>query len=195
MVERRKIAEQGQFLLKVMSSKDFLESARSLTTPSSFILPYDPADATAADEIRAILVRDLKTYGIDVADANLYDTVLSIMDADELFDEYVIMQKTMPTERFTAALKDAVDLEEEIVPALRSSVEGKDLLFISGVGECYPFLRTHQLLENLSVDVPVVTFFPGDYRKNADGTNTLDILDIPQGQGGGFYRARNIYEL
>ena len=42
---------------------------------------------------------------------------------------------------------------------------------------------------------PVVTFFPGKYESNADGSTSLDILDVPQGVAGGYYRARNIYDL
>jgi hypothetical protein len=44
--------------------------------------------------------------------------------------------------------------------------------------------------------VPVVLFFPGTYKPTPDGSVPLNILGIPQGQGGGlFYRARNVYDL
>ena len=195
MTERRRIAESKELLQAKLSGREVLDSAQSLTGPSSFILPYDPAEAEAASEVRAALITDLAARGIRAVDANIYDIALRVLDEEELYDELVELEPTIDKTRFTDALKDAVDIEDEIVPRVKELAAGADLLFISGVGECFPFIRIHQLLENLSAGVPVITFFPGDYRVNADGSTTLDILDIPQGQGGGFYRARNIYDL
>ena len=97
-------------------------------------------------------------------------------------------------------LKDAADIEYDIVPRIKDIIREAraEMLFLTGVGACYPFLRTHQLIDEnvLTVDVPVVLFFPGSYKAKADGSVPLDILNIPQGQGGGlFYRARNVYDL
>jgi hypothetical protein len=39
-------------------------------------------------------------------------------------------------------------------------------VFITGVGKCYPFVRSHNVLNNLHQvldSVPVVMFFPGKY--------------------------------
>lgn len=195
MTERRRIAESKELLQAKLAGREVLGSAQSLTGPSSFILPYDPAEAEAASEVRAALITDLAAKGIKAVDANIYDIALRVLDEEELYDELVELEPTIDKSRFTDALKDAVDIEDEIVPRVKELAAGTDLLFISGVGECFPFIRIHQLLENLSAGVPVITFFPGDYRVNADGSTTLDILDISQGQGGGFYRARNIYDL
>ena len=40
------------------------------------------------------------------------------------------------------------------------------IVFITGVGKCYPIVRSHNILNNLHqvIDaVPVVMFFPGEY--------------------------------
>lgn len=195
MAERKRIGEQKDLLLSKLSGREVLCSAQSLTGPSSFILPYDPAEVAAASEVRDVLISDLAAKGIRAVDADIYDIALEVLDEEELYDDLVELEPTIDKARFTDALKDAVDVEDEIVPRVKARARGADLLFISGVGACFPFVRIHQLLENLSAGIPVVTFFPGDYRVNADGSTTLDILDIPQGQGGGFYRARNIYDL
>jgi hypothetical protein len=195
MKERKRIAQQRQYLLEKLSSDELLKSAQSLTSPSSFIVPYDPADAVAADEVRHGLVGDLAARGIRVADVNVYDVALATLDGEGLYEDLVGVEPDVGKQDFTDALKDAVDVEKELVPRIKEAAAGYDLLFLSGVGECYPFVRTHRLLENLTVPVPVVTFFPGRYESNADGSTSLDILDIPQGVAGGYYRARNIYDL
>lgn len=195
MKERRKIAQQRQYLLDKLSSGEVLKSASSLTAPSSFIVPYDPADAIAADEVRHGLVSDLRAKGVRVVDINVYDVALSVLDSEGIYEGLVDIEPEVSKPEFTDALKDAVDVERELIPRIKKAAADNDLLFLSGVGECYPFVRTHRLLENLTVPMPVVTFFPGKYESNADGSTSLDILDVPQGVAGGYYRARNIYDL
>ncbi|MDY4989165.1 MAG: DUF1788 domain-containing protein, partial [Ellagibacter isourolithinifaciens] len=56
-----------------------------------------------------------------------------------------------------AAFAEAIDYEPH---------ERGDVLVLTGVGEVYPFLRIHTLLDNLHVrfsDIPVVIAYPGSY--------------------------------
>ena len=68
---------------------------------------------------------------------------------------------------------------------------------ITGSGRVYPFLRTHTILEALQpamVRHPVVIFFPGEYKQDADGgsylrlfgTSTASKIENPH------YRATNL---
>ena len=44
--------------------------------------------------------------------------------------------------------------------------EKGDVLILTGVGEVYPFMRIHSLLEELQVwfdDMPIVVLYPGSY--------------------------------
>ena len=112
MKERRKIAQQRQYLLDKLSSGEVLKSASSLTAPSSFIVPYDPADAIAADEVRHGLVSDLKARGVRVADINVYDVALSVLDSEGIYEGLVDIEPEVSKPEFTDALKDAVDVEK-----------------------------------------------------------------------------------
>lgn len=194
------IAKQKAFLLEKLGSDEVLGSADSLTRPAAIVVPYDPADEHDAQEVVAALVSDLGAMGHPVAVANLYNIVIDVLDADDLFDEEVAIEREYGKERLVQELKDAADIEYDIVPRIKEILrdEHGEMLFLTGIGACYPFLRTHQLIDEnvLSVDVPVVLFFPGSYKAKTDGSVPLDILNIPQGQGAGlFYRARNVYDL
>jgi hypothetical protein len=195
MKTRPDISKQKEFLIKKLTSEELLDSAKSLTAPSSFILPYDPAQAKTAKEVVAALQAELPQHGVHPRVVNVYDTVLEILDEDDIFEELVELEPTVDRPLFLSEVKGAIDLEEELVPRVEEKAEGSQLLILTGIGESFPFVRAHRLLENIDVDMPVVTVFPGDYRTGSDGVTTLDILDIPQESGGGFYRARNIYDL
>ena len=65
---------------------------------------------------------------------------------------------------------------------------GRDILLITGVGQVYPFVRAHSVLENaqsLFEDIPVVLMYPGRY----DGQQ-LHLFD--RISDGNDYRAFNI---
>lgn len=194
------IAKQKAYLLEKLGSDEVLGSARSMTRPAAIVVPYDPSEETDAQEVAAALVSDLAALGHTVAVVDLYRIVLDVLDDDDLFNEQVDIERTFGKQRLIQELKDAADIEYDIVPRIKDAIREQrgEMLFLTGVGACYPFLRTHQLIDEnvLTVDVPVVLFFPGSYKAKADGSVPLDILNIPQGQGGGlFYRARNVYDL
>lgn len=194
------IAKQKAYLLEKLGSDEVLGSARSMTRPAAIVVPYDPSEETDAQEVAAALVSDLAALGHTVAVVDLYRIVLDVLDDDDLFNEQVDIERAFGKQRLVQELKDAADIEYDIVPRIKDAIREQrgEMLFLTGVGACYPFLRTHQLIDEnvLTVDVPVVLFFPGSYKAKADGSVPLDILNIPQGQGGGlFYRARNVYDL
>ena len=74
------------------------------------------------------------------------------------------------------------------------SHEPGDVVFITGVGEVYPHLRTHALLDNIQhlfADVPLVVAYPGLY----DG-QSMRLFAGVAGRGledGNYYRAFNLF--
>lgn len=194
------IAKQKPYLLEKLGSDEVLGSADSMTRPAAIVVPYDPSEESDAQEVASALADDLMALGHTIVVVDLYRIVLGVLDDDDLFYEQVDIERQYGKQRLVQELKDAADIEYDIVPRIKDAIRKQhgEMLFLTGVGACYPFLRTHQLIDEnvLTVDVPVVLFFPGSYKAKADGSVPLDILNIPQGQGGGlFYRARSVYDL
>ena len=55
-----------------------------------------------------------------------------------------------------------------IVQHIKDNTPENAVVFLTGVGKCYPLLRSHKVLNNLHqafVRVPVVMFFPGVYNE------------------------------
>ena len=53
-----------------------------------------------------------------------------------------------------------------IVNYIRDNTPEKAIIFLVGIGKCYPILRSHTVLNNLHQvidNVPVVMFYPGEY--------------------------------
>jgi hypothetical protein len=67
-------------------------------------------------------------------------------------------------------------------------VRGKDVLFLTGVGKVYPFMRSHILLNAMQkafTDIPIVMFYPGTF-------NGKDLSLFDKFFDGNYYRAFNL---
>ena len=68
-------------------------------------------------------------------------------------------------------------------------------MFITGVGEVFPYIRSHTVLNNLqstAKDQPTVMFFPGEYKHSLEEGASLDLFGILHDDK--YYRAFNIFD-
>lgn len=66
--------------------------------------------------------------------------------------------------------------------------EHGDILLITGVGKVYPFMRSHNILDNIQhifSDIPVVMLYPGAY-------NGQELSLFAEFEDGNYYRAFNM---
>jgi hypothetical protein len=166
---------------------------------SKYIIHYKPDQEFAAQLLqKAIRETDLVANGVNAVEINLYDIVLAYLDEEGIWDDIVNAEKTTESEVLIEMLRATVEPTEVLIPKVRQTLaeaEPYDLVFITGIGETFPYIRTHHILSGIETDKPVVVWFPGTFEKFDDGTSSLDILNIPQGFGGGYYRATNIFAL
>lgn len=198
--EFKHINEAEPYLVDTLSGKRFLGSSSGFSNSSMFVAPYPPEQQEDAALMVAQLKRDLAARGVTVSVADLFDTFCSILDEQGLWEPYCEIQATTPPDRFITALKDAADLETQILPRLfkRVKEDGAQLLIVTGVGACYPVIRAHRLIElfmERGMPVPVLIMFPGRQTFKPDGSSSLDVLSTPAGEGGPKYRARNVFAL
>ena len=76
----------------------------------------------------------------------------------------------------------------------RLASEPHDVLFLSGVGEVFPYIRSHNVLNNLqstAKDKPTVMFFPGEYTHSPESGASLDLFGRLHDDK--YYRAFNIF--
>jgi hypothetical protein len=69
-----------------------------------------------------------------------------------------------------------------------------DIMFITGVGEVFPYIRSHNILNNLQKvarENPTVMFYPGDYKHSLEKGTSLELFELRRDDK--YYRAFNIY--
>lgn len=187
-------------LLKVIASKRFLRKQGLGNEVPFFICPYPADEAVAMEAIRISLVRQLENRGVRVTVINLYDLSVEVLRERGIWDEVLAAEPGISKDELKELLQGVLDPETHLVPeiAARLSRQEFDVLFLSGVGEVYPYIRSHNVLNNLqstAKEKPTVMFFPGKYTHSLDTGASLDLFGILHDDK--YYRAFDIthYEI
>ncbi|MCM1125305.1 MAG: DUF1788 domain-containing protein [Lachnospiraceae bacterium] len=106
-------------------------------------------------------------YKIVVFD--LYDIVIDILKQKGYMEKCYEFEKKKGFERVTKSISSMLRItasDNLIIKHIQENTPDKAVIFITGIGKCYPILRSHTILNNLHqvIDhVPVVLFYPGNY--------------------------------
>ena len=107
--------------------------------------------------------------GFDLAVFDLYDIVIDLLEREGFLEHCFKFEKKNGMERIVRAVGNLLqvnDNESLIVKHIQENTPENAVVFLVGVGKCYPLLRSHKVLNNLhqAIDrVPVVMFYPGKY--------------------------------
>ena len=130
-------------------------------------------------------------YRIVVFD--LYEIMIEILKKKGYLEKCYEFEKKRGLDRITKAVGNMLRITAKdslIVNYIRERIPEKAVVFLVGIGKCYPILRSHTVLNNLhqAIDhVPVVMFYPGKY----DGQELILFGEIKDDN---YYRAFKLVE-
>jgi hypothetical protein len=192
---RRTMPERFDHLFRAISSQRFLQRQGLGNEVPFFIAPFDPADSVEMAGVQRNLVHRLGQAGVRVLEINLYDLCLDLLDRRGLLDRILENENEWSRDQLKELLQGVLDPEHHLVPAIaeRMAEAEFDVMFLTGVGEIYPYIRSHTVLNNLqstAKDRPTVMFFPGTYTHSLEKGASLDLFGRLHDDK--YYRAFNI---
>jgi len=187
-------------LFKVVASERFLKKQGLGNEVPFFICPYPAEEAVGMDMMRASLAKKLENRGVRVFEINLYDLSISLLRDRGIWDDVLAAEPSIGKDELKELLQGVLDPETHLIPEIRARLAERqfDVLFLSGVGEVFPYIRSHNVLNNLqstAKEKPTVMFFPGKYTQSLDTGASLDLFGILHDDK--YYRAFDIthYEI
>ena len=111
-------------------------------------------------------LKEDKTLACRVVECNLYKTFLSICDDLDIMDAIADMEDSEGGIFLLEQLHSAIGEREFIEKIQYSPHEKGDVLMLTGVGDVFPFMRVHNLLEALQPhfsDIPILVMYPGKF--------------------------------
>lgn len=198
-MEKKSINERFNHLVKVISSERFLNNKILCNDVPFFIANYSIKEEIEVSKAGNQLIKKLKELGIEVVKINIYDLAIEILKKDmEDWKCYVEEEATHNKQQLFSELQGILSTKDAIVPAMLKKIEEKKdarVIFVSGVGAVFPYIRTHNILVNLEKYVrekPLVLFYPGE-QVDGDSGKTYSLFNEIEEERD--YRARNIFEI
>jgi hypothetical protein len=137
---------------------------------------YYVFDYSAKDEL---IVREWVRYwqrknnpstdGFQLIIFDLYDIMIDMLEQEGFLDQCFAFEEKHGMNRIIRAVGRMLRLSDDaglIVEYIKAHTPDDSVVFLTGVGKCYPILRAHKVLNNLHqiLDrVPVVMIYPGRY--------------------------------
>lgn len=195
-IATRPIPERYQFLLQRIASQRFLQKQGLGNEVPFFICPFDPKEATEMQQVAHQLANRLRQNGVRVLEINLYDLSIELLQQRGIWERLLQMEESVGKDKFIELLQGVLDPQDHLVPAIAGKMRQQnfDVLFITGVGEVFPYIRSHNVLNNLqstAKEQPTILFFPGKYTQSLETGASLDLFGLLHDDK--YYRAFNIY--
>lgn len=195
------IASVEQHVHAVLSSDRFLRMEGLGNEVPFFIWPYPPEQELEVQSANSRIVDRLRTTrGLSVLVVDLFELAVELLEGrgGNMLERLEQIEPTRSRSAFRRDLQRMLDPEQHIVPAIERRIEaeaGVDLLVLTGIGRVFPFIRSHNVLNNLQVavpDFPVLMLFPGEYSQTASLGSSLVLFNLLTDDQ--YYRAKNILE-
>ncbi|OON94627.1 MAG: cytoplasmic protein [Candidatus Epulonipiscioides saccharophilum] len=157
------IDERLELIKNRISDKDFL-SNKGLSNEVGFhFFCYDPKHEMRIRNYIKNLKYDEK---IHIIEYDLYRIFLDILESKRVLKNVASVEEKKGKEYLLTQIQKIATPDAFVEKMKYDNHKFGDVVILSGVGKVFPYMRSHNLLENMQLhffDVPVVVFYPGEY--------------------------------
>lgn len=173
-----------------ISDEDFLANRGVANEVRYYVFDYEPCDELIIREkIKALKKQNNPDAdGFQIVEYDLYEMVIQILEEKGYIDKCIKFEDDKGMEYLYTAVTKMLRLTNDdnlIVSRILTNTPKNAVVFLTGVGKVFPFVRSHNVLNNLHQvldSVPVVMFYPGTW----NGQNLSLFGTITDGN---YYRA------
>lgn len=193
--KQQSMKDRFNHLLKVIGSKRFLQKEGLGNEVPFFICDYRAEEAAEMARLQKQLIHKLSQEGVRILHIDLYDLSVELLKQRGIWDQILEMETTVSKDELKELLQGVLDPETYLAPVIAQKMQEAqfDVLFLTGVGEVFPYIRSHNVLHNLqriAKEKPTVLFFPGMYTLSNETGASLDLFGRLHDDK--YYRAFNI---
>lgn len=159
------IKERLDLLREEIQKEDFLDGKGLSNEVNIRIFCYDAAEEMTVTHFLNQLRTD-QTLRCHLIECNLYDIFLSACDDLAITDAIPEMEESEGSAFLLEQLHSAIGKSEFIEKIRYEPHRRGDVLLLTGVGDVFPFMRVHTLLEALQPhfsDLPILVMYPGEF--------------------------------
>ena len=118
----------------------------------------------------------------------MYKIMLEILEEKRVLGNVSSLEEKKGRDYLLAQLQKITTQEAFLNKMKYEPHERGDVLFLTGIGKVYPFMRSHKMLDSMQQvfsDIPIVMFYPGEF-------NGQSLVLFDKFRDGNYYRAFNL---
>ena len=163
-------ARLDKIIPKIKEEK-FIEGRGLGNEISFYVFDYEPESELIVRDYIEHILKEFNYEGTNrrIIVFDLYKMLLDITKEKRIFDRIFDMEerqgKAALFKALTTFAKPEIFLEK-----IEEQMDDNNIVFLTGVGKVYPFVRSHSILNNLQAvldKTPVIMFYPGEYTEQS----------------------------
>lgn len=171
-MKQERLEEKFEKLYEIFINENFLSMKALGGEIPFYISSYNPNQEIKVFAEVERLINRLKITGVSVYEINLFSLVIEMLKDRGILDKIIDKEADLSKDKLYKTIQGAIDTQKYLIPKIEELTTNNpsNIVFLTGIGQVYPFIRSHSILNNLQnsiKDRPTVMFFPGIY----DGTS------------------------
>ena len=163
-----KIIDDFEQIFTQVTTEQFLSMQALGGEEPFFIYSFDPVMQDLVSSETKRLQKRVEQAGHSVLVINLYQLTIKMLNERNMLTKILDKEPSLPKSKLLQTLQNMLDVETKIMSEIQKLVDEKQtsMVFIEGIGEVYPYIRSHTIINNLQkviVDRPTLMFFPGRF--------------------------------
>lgn len=159
-------ARLDKIIPKIKEDK-FIEGRGLGNEISFYVFDYEPEGELVVRAYIKHIKREFDYEGTNrrIIEFDLYKMLIEITKEKRIFDRIFEMEERQGKDALFKALTTFAK-PDVFLQKIKEQMQDHNVVFITGVGKVYPFVRSHNILNNLQEvldKTPVIMFFPGQY--------------------------------
>lgn len=159
-------ARLDQIIPKIKEDK-FIEGRGLGNEISFYVFDYEPQYELVVRDYIQNIKKEFSYDGTNrrIVEFDLYKMLIEITKEKRIFDRIFDMEERQGKDALFKAMTTFAK-PEVFLEKIKEELDNHDVIFLTGIGKVYPFVRSHNILNNLQEvldKTPVIMFFPGTY--------------------------------
>lgn len=175
-MKERSINDRLNEIEDIIVNNPFSDNNSLSSGTGGYIFDYDPKDELTVREFVKVF-KNKKGLGFEIQEFDLFEMMINHLKSEGDLDATFEIEEECRTSDegidFMISAMSSVQSDSQndiFVERIRNEAKSGNVIFITGVGKCHPFIRSHRILNNFDSKmngVKTVLFYPGEYRSDS----------------------------
>ena len=156
---------------EVISDEAFRKNKGLSNEVGYYIFDYEAEEELKVrnyiEKLRKTNIKNQPGYELKIYD--VYDLMIDLIEEEGLYEACIEMEENEGLDYLIEAVNDILRIDHDdnyFNDYIDENTPDNSVVFVTGVGKIFPFVRSHGILNKLHLvfdRVPVVLFYPGKY--------------------------------